>query len=80
MLITINCDEYTIKYDITENILEGQPFYGITVTCDEKTAEINNMYFTREEAILRCKWLAQNEVFPENLHDVMSDITDMAVK
>ena len=52
MPITTNCDEYTIKYDITENISEGQPFYGITVTCDEKTAEINNMYFTKEEAML----------------------------
>ena len=32
------------------------------------------IYFTEEEALLRCKWLCENQVFPISLPDVLRNI------
>ena len=64
-----------IEYDVTENEKENLPTYGIKVTYNDVMYEkMDNVFFTREEALNRCKWLVENEVAPEIFRDVMADI------
>ena len=67
-----NC---VIEYDVTENEKENLPTYGIKVTYNDVMYEkMDNVFFTREEALNRCEWLVENEVAPEIFRDVMADI------
>ncbi len=51
--------------------------YGIMAeTIDDKTdfATIKNLFFTADEALSYCKFLADNDVFPYTLSDVLENI------
>lgn len=64
-----------VEYFVTENELENFPVYGIKALSNGIVYEkMDNLFFTKEEAINRCKWLARNEVLPEIFRDVMADI------
>lgn len=77
MPLKTKCENYIVEYNITEKNLADLPMFGIAVKCGNKQKEINNVFFTKEEAKARCKWLAENQVFPENLWDIMSDILNI---
>ena len=67
-----NC---VIEYDVTENETENLPAYGIKVIYNDVMYEkMDNVFFTKEEALKRCEWLVENEVAPEIFRDVMADI------
>ena len=64
-----------VEYRITENISSKLPSYGIMVTRnDEPYDRLNNVFFTKEEANERCRWLVENDVHPELFRDMMEDI------
>ncbi len=51
--------------------------YGIgAILCADDTdcAEVKNLFFTETEAIEYCKWLAENEVYPISLGEVLANI------
>ncbi len=64
---------YIVKSEDTHN---GR-IYGIgAVLCDDNTdsAEAENLFFTEAEAAEYCKWLAENEVYPISLCEVIANI------
>ncbi|MBR5155637.1 MAG: hypothetical protein IKW62_04045 [Clostridia bacterium] len=51
--------------------------YGIKATlCDDDTdcSTVENLFFTEAEAEKYCKWLAENEVYPISLYEVLANI------
>ncbi len=55
----------------------GRP-YGIEATLcgddDTDCAAVENLFFTEAEAKECCKWLAENEVYPISLCEVLANI------
>lgn len=75
MKFVLDREDYVVEYYVTENVTDNLPPYGISVSCtDSETETMNNIFFTKEEAFERCKWLAENEVLPEIFRDMMEDI------
>jgi len=75
MYIRVKYDDFTAEYSVSENHTEDMPPYGIRITCGEgDLQELENIFFTAEEAFKRCEWLAENEVFTQGFKDVMADI------
>lgn len=56
---------------------EGGIRYGIHAeTVNEKTdySSVENIFFTEDEALLRCKWLCENYVYPVALLDTLRNM------
>ena len=56
---------------------EGGISYGIYAeTGNEKTdySSVKNVFFTEDEALLRCKWLCENDVYPVALLDTLRNM------
>lgn len=65
----------TVEYLVTENISDKLPTFGIMVTRNKETYDrLDNVFFTKEEAHERCRWLVENDVLPELFRDMMEDI------
>lgn len=63
---------YYVTYDEGDNA-----GYGIYAELDDEKSDsmcVRKIYFTEEEAVLRCKWLCENQVFPISLRDVLVNI------
>ena len=66
-----------VKYCVTTEPLNPERPYGIyTFMEDDQTDDgsAENIFFTKEEATACCNWLADNEVFPVTLSEVLSDL------
>lgn len=64
---------YYVIYDV-ENDGAG---YGIYAEADNDTTDskcVRKIFFTEEEAVLRCKWLCENQVYPVALIDTLKNI------
>jgi len=66
-----------VHYCIITGDPQSQRPYGILATVkdtpdDSEPAE--NLFFTEAEATACCKWLAENNVFPITLCEVLSDL------
>lgn len=64
-----------ISYYITTGSDPVRPFGIFAVLDDDKTdcSSVENLYFTIEEAVKCCEWLAENNVFPITLCEIISD-------
>ena len=53
-----------------------RPYGVFSVLENDRTdaASVENFFFTKNEAIECCKWLAENEVYPITLKEVISDL------
>ncbi|MBO4940858.1 MAG: hypothetical protein J6D15_01430 [Clostridia bacterium] len=68
-------------YVITGNADSLRPF-GIMAEMDNDKSDaeaVENIFFTSEEAAACCKWLAENEVFPVTLCDVLGNFYPVAL-
>lgn len=75
MKFSLKQQDCVIEYSVTENLSEDLPAYGIKVTSDNTDVEkLDNIFFTKDEALERCRWLAEKEVAPELFRDIMADI------
>ena len=57
-------------------------FYGIMAeSLEDKTdfGIVENLFFTQAEATEYCKWLADNEVYPITLCDVLGNIYHLQI-
>lgn len=66
-----------IKYCIfTETTETERPFGIYAVMEDDRNdnGSVERIFFTEEEAAACCNWLAENEVFPISLSEVISDL------
>ncbi len=57
-------------------------FYGIMAESLDDESDfgiIENLFFTQSEAIEYCKWLAENEVYPITLCDVLGNIYHLQI-
>ena len=62
-------------YVISDNMDALRPF-GIMAEMDNDKSDaeiVENIFFTPEEAAACCKWLAENEVYPVTLCDVLGN-------
>ena len=69
-------------YVITADSDNLRPF-GIMAEMDNDKSDIEtveNIFFTKEEAQACCKWLAENEVFPVTLCDVLGNFYPVTLK
>jgi len=48
--------------------------YGLYVKDEEDSACVEGVFFTEDEAVMRCKWLCENQVYPISLRDVFANI------
>ncbi len=65
-----------INYYVTQNACSARPF-GIVAELaldSTDTASANGLFFTAEEADACCKWLAENEVYPITLCEVLENL------
>jgi len=75
MKFVLDKNSYVVEYVVTENKQDGLPSYGIKVMYNNAVFDkMDNLFFTKEEAAERCRWLTENEVLPEIFRDVMADI------
>ena len=75
MKYVLNKNSYVVEYYVTENKQNGLPPYGIKVMYNNEVCDkMDNLFFTKDEALGRCKWLVENDVLPEIFRDVMADI------
>lgn len=73
---------YTSSQGITYHIIFSQDTevprrFGITAIMDtdaDDCASVENIFFTEAEATAYCRWLAENDVFPVSLCDVLANI------
>ena len=66
-----------VAYYVIQNENSLDRSYGIMAeTIDDKTdfATVKNLFFTADEALSYCKFLADNNVFPYTLRDVLENI------
>ena len=66
-----------VAYYVIQNENGLDRSYGIMAeTIDDKTdfATVKNLFFTAGEALSYCKFLADNDVFPYTLSDVLENI------
>ena len=67
---------FGINYYVTKDSTDERP-YGIMAElasdCSEQ-ATAENLYFTEAEATACCKWLAENEVYPVTLREVLDNV------
>ncbi len=75
-----NCELVTsvegISYFITCKNTESPRPFGILATVQddaEDTGCADNLFFTREEAHKCCMWLAENQVYPITLSEVLDN-------
>lgn len=65
-----------IDYYVTcKNIESPRPFgiFAISQDDTEDNGTVENLFFTREEACMCCIWLADNEVYPITLCEVLDN-------
>ena len=65
-----------ISYYVTTNSTGTERRFGVGATLDNDQSDtgiVENIFFTMEEATECCKWLAENDVFPVTLSEVISD-------
>lgn len=70
-------DSQDVSYRIDINHNGSEKPFGITATLksDPKdTATAANVFFSIEEATACCSWLAENNVYPVTLCEVISDL------
>ncbi len=73
--ISMNGITYGITESSNENVMG--PTFGIYSFVDKdrsESAKVENIFFTRDEALKYCEWLAQNEVYPITLVEVLKDM------
>ena len=71
----VSKNEGTVKFCITVGEVGKEPAYGIEVIHNNAVCEkMENIFFTKEEAEKRCRWLTENNVSPEIFKDIMADI------
>lgn len=62
---------------ICDNNLTAGRRFGITATLSGSETDSNtvdNLFFTKAEAEEYCRWLAENEVYPVSLCEVLENI------
>ncbi len=67
---------YGINYYVTKNSDLERP-YGITAELESDSTDqmgTDGLFFTSEEAGACCKWLAENEVYPITLCEVLENL------
>ena len=67
----------SILYYITQDECCSSPNYGIYAVSKKDSLEqisIRNRFFTEEEAIKCCMWLAENDVYPITIPEVLEDL------
>ena len=67
--------KHGILFYVTERSLS--PRYGIYAVMESDTEDKNSaegIFFTKEEAVQCCEWLAENEVYPITLTEVLADL------
>lgn len=70
-------DSCDVDYRIDINRSGSKKPFGITATLktdSSDTASVTNVFFSQEEATACCKWLAENNVYPVTLNEVISDL------
>lgn len=70
-------DSNDVNYRIDTNHSGNDRPFGITATLktdSNDTASVANVFFSIEEATACCKWLAENNVYPITLCEVISDL------
>lgn len=75
-----NCELITsaegINYFVNHKKSENPRSFGILATVPndaEDTGCVENLFFTREEACKCCMWLAENQVYPITLSEVLEN-------
>ena len=65
-----------INYYILFNSTEPKHPFGIMAVMEQDKSDVDfveNMFFTKEEALQCCLWLADNQVFPITLSEVLEN-------
>ncbi len=65
-----------ISYYVNKNSDSVRP-YGITAVLESDSMDkmsTGELFFTAEEAVACCKWLAENEVYPITLCEVLENL------
>ena len=66
-----------ILYHVTQDENCSPPNFGIYAVSKNDSldqASINNRFFTENEAVMCCKWLAENNVYPVTIAEVLEDL------
>ncbi len=66
-----------INYYILYSSIDSDRPFGIMATMELDTSDTNlaeNLFFTKEEALQCCLWLAENQVFPVTLCEVLENL------
>ena len=82
METTITDKEYTsscgtnfqVVYSQSKNIPRWYGIKATSTTDPEDFATAENLFFTETEACEYCRWLAENDVYPISLCDVLANI------
>ena len=79
-------DTVTSEYGINFCVITGEPGsnrrFGICATMENDqndTDSVENLFFSEEEAYECCKWLAENNVFPITLCEVLSNLYHLEI-
>lgn len=70
-----------VKYCVTAGAPDAERPFGVYAVLEDDLSDAGcaeNIFFTKEEAIACCKWLAENNVFPVTLSEVISDLYHMS--
>ena len=64
---------YYVVHD-AENSGAGYGIYAETEGEEGDAQYVRKVFFTEEEAVLRCRWLCENQVYPVALFDTLRNI------
>lgn len=74
---TVSTSSNNILYYVTQDESCNAPNYGIYAVSKKDSLDqvsINNRFFTENEAIQCCMWLADNDVYPVTICEVLEDL------
>ena len=74
---TAIAESENVNYYVTISNTDSERPFGIISTVKDDwndTEQVENIFFTEAEAIACCKWLAENDVFPITLSEVLIDL------
>ena len=66
-----------VFYYVTQDENCSPPNFGIYAVSKNDSlnqASISNRFFTENEATMCCKWLAENDVYPITIAEVLEDL------
>ncbi len=69
-------------YTVCSNISENNRAYGIFAEVTDDKSDfgvVENLFFTQAEATEYCKWLAENEVYPITLCEILGNIYHLQI-